>query len=112
MLKYQDKTIGISEINESIRSLIEASQSQFEELLSNFTMEETSVLKAFANKKNVTTPTGKEFVTLTSLTAPGVNKILKRLVDKSVVTRQDRPKMYFLSNPLLYHYLNDFRIVD
>ncbi len=112
MLKNQNKTIGIKEINESIRSLIETSQSQFEELLSNFTLEETAVIRAFANKKCVTSPTGKDFVNLTGLSAPGVNKILKRLVDKSVVSRQDSPKMFFLSNPLLYHYLTDFRIID
>jgi len=112
MLKNQNRTIGITEINESILSLVETSQSQFEELLLNFTMEETAVLRAFANKRYVTTPTGKDFVTLTGLTAPGVNKILKRLIVKSVVSKQDRPKMYFLSNPLLYHYLNEFRIID
>lgn len=111
MLKNHDKAIGIEEINEGIHLLIETSQSQYEQLLSNFTLEEMAVLRAFANKKQVTTPTGKDFVALTNLTAPGVNKILKRLINKSIVYRQDNPKKFFLSDPLLFHYLNEFRII-
>ncbi|MFH1875021.1 MAG: ATP-binding protein [Pseudomonadota bacterium] len=101
------KVIGEEEINLAIRNVVEKRQSRFEEYLSQFSENEQLVSTSIAKLKFIKQPNSQSFLQTVKPTSRMVGIIIKNLLNKSVLDRNENG--YFIADALLAYYLKYHR---
>jgi hypothetical protein len=96
------------DIDSGLSKLVYDRRNEPEIYLSGFTASEQKVITNIAKMEPVLHPQGKDFIRNTTLTAPGVRKIMMKLEDETVVYKEDDG--YILADPLLKQHILRFRL--
>jgi uncharacterized protein len=104
---YKDMEITIEEIRSAIDRVMQLRAPRFEEMLSQFSSNEQDILSAVAKYGPIMEPSSKSFLRLVKPSHGTVTKIMRDLMDQSILERNKSG--YQLTNPLLKFYLLRYR---
>lgn len=104
---YEKRTIDKPVVDQCFVELLRARQGPYEEYLSQFSLAELEVLIAMA-KTAVLQPTSQDFLKRVAVSKAGVDKIVRRLLDRAMIYFEAESG-YELADPLLAAYLRAYR---
>lgn len=94
-------------IAEAILNTVEKRKSRYENYLAHFSEKEEKLLIAMQKEQPVKQPTSKDFLKSTSLSNGAVNKMIKKMVDHSIIEKTENG--FQLSDPLLGYFIARYR---
>lgn len=107
-INHENTVITPTIVNTALQTLLESKTSRFESYLAHFSDSEQKILIEISRIRIIEKPQSIAFIKKTEMTNKSVSRIIKKLWDNGVITKQKEG--YELTDPLLEHYIRLYRI--